>query len=154
MVAKSSGKVIFTKDPSILFIYPVGQKFRRNRSILHHFRDKYTFAFYAEIQDGRQKWWESDFSLKSPVDFSHTLWAKNFAEIALSCTVSKINALLHFTQKFKMAAKSGGKAIFAYSAYTLWVRNFIKIALSHTVSEISVFRFHVEIQDGCQVAGK
>ena len=25
-------------------------------------------AFYAEIQDGRQKWWENDFWEKSPVD--------------------------------------------------------------------------------------
>ena len=39
----------------------VGQKFCQNRSILHRFRDKCDFAFYAEIQDGRQKWWENDF---------------------------------------------------------------------------------------------
>ena len=41
--------------------YPVGQKFRRNRSILLRFRDKLVFAFNAEIQDGRQKWRENDF---------------------------------------------------------------------------------------------
>ena len=48
------------------------------------------------------------------------------------------------TQKFKMAAKSGGKVIFAKkslvdSVYILWDKNFIEIALSRTVSEISFF---------------
>ena len=33
----------------------MGQKFRRNRSISLHFRDKHVFAFKAEIQDVRQK---------------------------------------------------------------------------------------------------
>ena len=34
---------------------------------------------------------------------------QNFVEIALSHTVSEINAFLHFTQKFKMAAKNKGE---------------------------------------------
>ena len=34
---------------------------------------------------------------KSPVDSAHTLWVKNFVEIALSCTVFEINAFLPFT---------------------------------------------------------
>ena len=59
---------------------------------------------------------------------------KNFIEITLSCTISKIKALLRFTQKFKMATKSGGKMIFTKSpvdsADTLWVKNFVEIALS------------------------
>ena len=42
----------------------------------------------------------------------YTLWVKNFAEIALSRTVSEINVFLHFTQKFKIAAKNGMKLIF------------------------------------------
>ena len=50
-----------------------------------------------------------------PVDSVDTLWVKNFVEIALSRSVSEINMLLHFTQKFKMAAKSGGKTIFEKS---------------------------------------
>ena len=33
-----------------------------------HSQDKCHFAFYTEIQDGRQKWLESDFCEKSPVD--------------------------------------------------------------------------------------
>ena len=40
---------------------------------------------------------------------------KNFIEITLSHSVSKINAFLRFTQKLKMVTKSGGKMIFAKS---------------------------------------
>ena len=80
-----------------------GYKFHQNRSISNRFQDKCVFAFYAEIQDGRQKWQESDFFEKSPVDSADTLQVRNFVETALSHTVSKINALLRFMQKFKMA---------------------------------------------------
>ena len=95
--------------------YSVGQKFRRNCSISLHFQDKRVFAFKAEIQDGRQKWRENDFWEKLKVDSADTLRVKNFVEIALSRSVSEINAFLHFMQKFKMAAKSGGRTIFAKS---------------------------------------
>ena len=61
------------------------------------------------------KWRANDFWEKSPVDSADTLGVKNFDEIALSHTVSGINAFLHFTQKFKMAAKYGGKTIFGKS---------------------------------------
>ena len=94
--------------------YPVGQKFRQNRSILLHFRDKHVFAFNAAIQDGCQKWWENDFCKKSPVDSADTLRVKNF-EIILSRSVSEINTFLHLMQKLKMATKNGGKTIFVKS---------------------------------------
>ena len=57
---------------------------------------------------------------------------KNFDEITLSHIVSKINVFLRvFTQKFKMAAKSGGKTIFSRQlTRTMWVKNFDEIALS------------------------
>ena len=48
---------------------------------------------------------------KSPAEPANTVQVKNFVEIDLSCTISKTNALLRFTQKFKMAAKNVGKAI-------------------------------------------
>ena len=96
MVAKSGGKMILRKVARRLYIYPVGQKFRRNRSISLRFRDKLVFAFTAEIQDGHQKWWENDFCKKSSVDSANTLWVKNFVEIALSRSVSEINAFLCF----------------------------------------------------------
>ena len=38
-----------------------GSKIFRNRSISLRFQDKHVFAFYAEIQDGRQNWRENDF---------------------------------------------------------------------------------------------
>ena len=73
------------------------------------------FVFYTEIQDGRQKWQENYFWEQLPVDSADTLWTKNVVEIALSRSVSEINAFLRFTQKFKMAAKSVGKTIFGNS---------------------------------------
>ena len=45
------------------------------------------FVFYAKIQDS----WENDFWEKSPVDSADTLRVKNFVEITLSRSVSKIN---------------------------------------------------------------
>ena len=39
----------------------------------------------------------------------HTPGIKKFVKIAQSHTVSEINSILHFTQKFKMATKNGGK---------------------------------------------
>ena len=72
-----------------------------------------------------------------------TLGVKKFDEITLSCTVSEINVFLHFTQKFKMTAKSSRKQFVrmspVYSADTQWVKNFVEIALSRTVSEIHAF---------------
>ena len=38
--------------------------------------------------------------------------SKNFVEIAPAHSVSEINTFLHFMQKIKMAAKSGGKPKF------------------------------------------
>ena len=67
--------------------------------------------FYGKISHS----WENDFWGKSPVDSADTLWVKNFIEIALFHSVSEINMFLHPTQKFKMAAKSGGKTIIGKS---------------------------------------
>ena len=71
------------------------------------------FVFYAEIQNGRQKWHKNNFGEKSPVDSVENLRVKIFMEIALSCSISEINRILCFTQKFKMASKSSGKMNFA-----------------------------------------
>ena len=106
-----AGKRFLGKVGSRLCRYPVGQKFRRNRSISLHFRDKHVFVFNTEIQDGRQKWRENDVCKKSSVDSSDTLRVKNFVEITLSRSIIEINVFLRLTQKFKMAAKSGGKMI-------------------------------------------
>ena len=91
------------------------------------------------------------FGQNLPVNRADILQVKNFVEIALAHTVSEmstffafsalrkfINVYLCFTQKFKMAAKSGGKRFLrklANTLYnTLWVRNFVEIALVHSVS--------------------
>ena len=101
---KLVGKQFLRKVASRLCWSPVGQKFWRNFSICHHFRDKCVFVFYAEIQDGRQKWRGKPFLKKVTSTLS-------WYEITLSRTVSEINVCLRFTQKFKMAAKRGGKTI-------------------------------------------
>ena len=72
--------------------YPFSQKFRQNRSSSLGFRDKCIFTSCAEIQDGRQKWRENDFCENFPVDYADTLRVKNFVNIALSHTISQINA--------------------------------------------------------------
>ena len=52
------------------------------------------------------------FRKKLPEDSVDTPGLKNFAEIVLPHTISKINGFMHFTQTFKMATKNGGKTIF------------------------------------------
>ena len=87
----------------------MGLKFRRNHSISLRFRDKHVFVFYAEIQDGHQKWLENDFWEKLQVECPNTLLVKKFVKIALSRSVYEINTFLYLTKKFKMAAKTGLK---------------------------------------------
>ena len=53
----------------------------------------YFLAFYAEIQDGCQRWRANDFYEKSPVASADALGVKNFIQIALSHSVSEINTL-------------------------------------------------------------
>ena len=78
---------------------------------------------------------------------SITIWIKNSVEIALSLTVSEILRFFRFSQKSKMAAKSGEKIeIFQfcieYFPSTLQVKNSVQIALSLMVSKIlRFFRF-------------
>ena len=74
-------------EQSILHIYPVGQKYHRNRSILHGSGDTSNFKFYHFCQKfkmaatfGKRK----NFFKLSRVSWIYTLLAKNFAEITLS----------------------------------------------------------------------
>ena len=122
-----------------------GQKFRRNCSISHRFRDKCIYMFYTEIQDGCQKLRENNILAKSPVNSGDTLAIKNFNEIALSHIVPDINVFLRFNQKFKMATKNGRKMISGKNHQLtlllpcLGVKFFDQIAVSHTVSQINAF---------------
>ena len=56
-----------------------------------------------------KKWRENDFwqNIADDSVYTHnTLRVKNFIKMAVSRTVSKINAFLHFTRKFNMAVKN------------------------------------------------
>ena len=59
-----------------------------------------------------KKWRENNFWQNTANDSVYTLWVKNIVEMAVSRTVSKINAFLHFTQKLNMTVKNVGKTIF------------------------------------------
>ena len=48
---------------------------------MHFFFFFFFFAFYAEIQDGHQKWQENDFREKPSDDYADTLRVKNFIDI-------------------------------------------------------------------------
>ena len=57
MAAKNDGKRIFGEKRQITLRIPWGSKILlKALSILHRFQDKCVFVFYAEIQDGCQKW--------------------------------------------------------------------------------------------------
>ena len=60
MAAKMAGKQFLRKVASRLCNYPVGQKFCWKLLYLNVCQITF-FLFYAEIQDGCQKWQESDF---------------------------------------------------------------------------------------------
>ena len=67
-----------------------------------------------------------------------TLWAKNFVEISLSCTISEITAFLCFKHQFKMVTKNDGKTTFDKKhQMTLQKKNYFKNELSRTVSQIN-----------------
>ena len=74
-----------------------------------------------------------------------------------SRSVSEIKAFLCFTQKFKMAAKSGSKKDFLEKllincADTLWVKKFSK---SRSISEINVFlHFMQKFKMAAKTGGK
>ena len=87
---------------------------------------------------------ENDFCLRSPVDCKYPVDQKLRQKFLLSRSVSKINLFSCFTQKFKMATKSGGENDFCEkwpvdSGDIVRLKNFIEIALSHSISEISGF---------------
>ena len=77
---------------------------------------------FREIQDGRQKWRESDFNEKSPVDYADNLQVRNFVEITQSQMVSVINVFCVSCRNSRWPSKNGGKVIFAKCRqYTLQI---------------------------------
>ena len=100
---------------------------------------------FTDINDGHQKLQENNFWGKSPIDSADSPCVKKVAEIALSRTVLEINMLLRLMQKFKMAAKSGGKAIFEKSLqFTFQVPCMSKnlVEISHRFRD-KFIHFHV-----------
>ena len=102
------GGEIFLKIAKITFFrYPVGRKFRRNRSISHSYGDRSNFVFCHFWQKFENSKWLSflgreKFFFKLPrVQCSDTLWIENFDEIAPSHTVKEIEANLCFAKKFE-----------------------------------------------------
>ena len=82
------------------------------------------------------------------------LGVKNFVEITLSCSVSMINMFLHFTQKFKMAAKMAKNDFWKkqsdacqYPGGKKFCRN---RSISHNFQDKCIFAFYTEFQDDCQ----
>ena len=75
-----AGKLFLEKvaDDSGYLVY---QKYRRNCSISHHFRDKCIFAFFTDIQDGQPKQQENHFRQKLADDSADNLGVKNFVKI-------------------------------------------------------------------------
>ena len=98
------------------------------------------FAFYAKIQDGRQKWRKNYFGKSHLQPLQIPCGSKISSK---SPHLVPLNVFLCFTKKFNIAAKNGGENEFWESGQlttdTLWVKNFVKIALSRTVSKIKAF---------------
>ena len=110
---KVAGKRFFRKVVSRLCRYPACPKFHQNRSISHHFKDKCPFCILYR----NSRW---------PLKVAGKQFLRNVASRLCKYPASQtfrqnrslshrfeINTLLHFTQKFKVTAKSSGKAIFA-----------------------------------------
>ena len=85
----------------------MGQKLCRNCSISYGFRDINIFLFFRKNSRWPPKVAKIEIFQFCIEYFPTTLWVKNCVEIALSLTVSEILTFFRFSQKFKMAAKSG-----------------------------------------------
>ena len=79
------------------------------------------WGFYAEIQNGHQKWQENDFWEKLPLDSADNLWVKKFVEIALSRFDFRDKQVFAFNAEIQDGRQKSD---------TLWVKNFVEIALS------------------------
>ena len=76
-------------------------------------------------------------------DSTYTLWVKNFIEIAISCTVSKINAFWDLCRILEWPPKNVRILFLGKSGRKLYIhpggKKLRRIALSHTVSKINTF---------------
>ena len=107
MAAKSGENGFFPISHRILCYNPTGQKFCRNRSISYGFQDINIFLLFRKNSRWPPKVAKIEIFQLCIEYFPTTLRVKNSVEIALSLTVSEILRFFCFSQKFKMAAKSG-----------------------------------------------
>ena len=91
-----AGKQFLLKVASRLFIYPEGQKFHRNRSILHCFKDKCFLRFMQKLKMATKSGRKVIF-VKSRQYTLYTLGVENCYKIPLSRTVKEIEANLCFS---------------------------------------------------------
>ena len=107
-------------EQSILHIYPVGQKFRRNRSISHGLGDTSNFKFYhfvknSKIQNGRHFWKEKKFlRIEQSILHIKPVGQKFRRNHSISHGLGDTSNLkfYHFCQKFKMVAIFGKRKNF------------------------------------------
>ena len=82
----------------MLFYYPVGQKFARNRSISYSFRDIHTFSFSLKSKKAAKSCEIEIFPLGTGHSFT-TIRVKNLLKITLSLTVCEIFVIFHIFTK-------------------------------------------------------
>ena len=111
--SKMAGKRFLEKVTNRLCRYPVGQKFRRNRSISFRFQDKRFFFVLRRNSRWPPKVVGKRFGEKSPVHSADTPRVKNFVEIALSRSVSKIISFCILCRNSRWPPKVAGKRCFA-----------------------------------------
>ena len=144
MAAKNENSPVYSADSQRVknFVKIVLSCNVSERNVFLRFTQKFKMA--------AKKWRENNFWEKLPVASPNSLGAKNFGEIALSCTVSEIvQIFLHFCLYADIQdgchiwrENNFWEKLPIDSADTPWVKNFVEIALSCTVSVIvQIFHF-------------
>ena len=119
--------------------------FSEIKTIFLSSRDKCIFRFYAEIQDGPNN---GGMSLEKQVDaFAHTLQTKISVEIALSCKISKKNALIYLNKNSRWSRKNDRIMNFWKKKTKKQADDFAHTLLTkasaQTVSSCSIFKINV-----------
>ena len=103
--AKKGRKCFLERVPNDC-VYPAGQKFHQTHSTLAAFPGE--MCFFVRVLRWPPIMVRKQFFGQKRQMTAYTLWAKK--NLSKSCTISKRNAFLHFTQNCKVAAQNGRKA--------------------------------------------
>ena len=155
MAAKSGENWNFSIAHRILYHYHVSQNFCQNGSISYGFRDINIFLFFRKNSRWPPKVAKIEIFQFCIEYIPTTLRVKNSVQIALSLTVSEILRFFRFSQKFKMAAKSGKNWNFSIlyrilSYYPMGQKFCPNRSISYDFWDIQIFSFFAKIQDGRQ----